>query len=114
MDDIFETNAPIRFPAPKEQPEIKLESVEESVLKPPPVKETAGRWKKEIIDKIQYLKENLELANQDKEALSLEVDRLQSELSHSQGRVQELEIQLAEALETFNALLNEVSQALEG
>ncbi|MBA4391979.1 MAG: hypothetical protein C0407_00335 [Desulfobacca sp.] len=113
MDDIFETNAPIRFPAPKEQPEIQLESVEENVLKTPPVKETAGRWKKEIIDKIQYLRENLELANQDKEALSQDVDRLESELTTSKERVQELEIQLSEALETFNTLLNEVSQALE-
>jgi predicted nuclease with TOPRIM domain len=114
MDDIFETNAPIRFPAPKEQPEIQLESVEEGVLKTPPVKETVDRWKKEIIDKIQYLRENLELANQDKEALSRDVDRLESELTTSKERVQELEVQLSEALETFNTLLNEVSQALEG
>jgi hypothetical protein len=113
MEDIFDVNAPTRFPAPKEQPKIELESVEGSVLKTPQVKETADRWKKEIIDKIQYLRENLELANQEKETLSQEVDRLQSELSNSKGRAQELEIQLSEALETFNTLLNEVSQALE-
>lgn len=113
MEDIFETNAPIRFPAPKEQPEIEPESAEGGVLKAPQVKETAGRWKKEIIDKIQYLRENLELANKEKEGLSQEVDQLQTDLSTTKERVQELEIQLSEALETFNSLLNEVSQALE-
>jgi hypothetical protein len=113
MEDIFEVNAPTQFPAPKDQPKIELKSVEGTVLKPPQMKETADRWKKEIIDKIQYLRENLDLANQEKEALSQEVDRLQSELSNSEGKTQELETQLSEALETFNTLLNEVSQALE-
>jgi predicted nuclease with TOPRIM domain len=113
MEDIFEANAPTRFPTPKEQPEISAESEEKALTQAPPVKETADRWKKSIIDKIQYLKENLELAHQDKEALSSELDRLQTSLSHSQGRVQELETQLSEALETFNTLLDEVSKALE-
>lgn len=113
MNDIFETNAPEHFPDPKEQPVLNPETPEEGVIKNPPVRETVERWKKEVIDKIQYLRENLELANQEKEALSQEVDRLQSELADSQGKVQELESELSESLETFNNLLNEVSQALE-
>jgi hypothetical protein len=112
MEDIFEENAPIRFPSPKEQPEIAAQGEEGNVTQGQPMKINPDRWKKEIIDKIQYLKDNLELALQDKEALSQEVDRLQGELSTSQERAKELEKQLAEALETFNSLLNEVSQAL--
>ena len=114
MKDIFETNAPGHFPDPKEQPVLEPETPEEGVLKNPPVKETVERWKKEVIDRIQYLKENLELTSQEKEALSQEVDRLQSELSCSKERSRELETELSEALETFNALLDEVSSALEG
>jgi TolA-binding protein len=112
MEDIFEANAPTRFPSPKEQPDIPVLAEEGEKPQGPPMKINADRWKKEIIDKIQYLKENLELAQQDKEALSLEVDKLQEELRQSKGKIQELEVQLAEALDTFNALLNEVSQAL--
>lgn len=114
MDDIFETNAPDHFPDPKEQPAPIPETPEEGALKNPPVKETVERWKKEVIDRIQYLKENLELTNQEKEALSQEVDRLQTELAGSQGKVKELESEFSEALETFNTLLDEVSLALEG
>lgn len=113
MNDIYEANAPMQFPSPKEQPTLEQESVEGGILKAPPVKETVERWKKEVIDKIQYLRENLELANQEKEALSQEVDRLQGDLADSRQRIQELEGQLSEALETFNTLLNEVSLALE-
>jgi chromosome segregation ATPase len=113
MSDIYETNAPIRFPSPREQPEAEDDSGGGS-LKAPPVKETVNRWKKDVIDKIQYLRDNLEQAHQEKESLTLEMDRLQSELTNSKGRIKELEVQLSEALETFNTLLNEVSSALEG
>src|SRR4030042_990980 len=113
MSDIYETNAPVRFPSPKEQPEVEEDSLTDRVLKSRPVKETVDRWKKEIIDKIQYLRENLELADQEKEALSQEVDRIQSELTASKGRIKDLEVQLSEVLETFNTLLDEVSPALE-
>src|SRR3989339_458039 len=113
MSTIYEANAPVAFPAPQEQPDPGEDSTAGGVLKNPPVKETVDRWKKEVLDKIQYLRENLELANQEKEALSQEVDRIQSELTDSQGRVQELEGELSEALETFNTLLDEVAQALE-
>jgi predicted nuclease with TOPRIM domain len=113
MNDIYVTNAPVKFPTPKEQPDIEEDSMVGGVLKNPPVKETVVRWKKEVIDKIQYLRENLELANQEKEALSQEVDRVQSELTDSKERIQKLEVELSEALETFNTLLDEVSQALE-
>ncbi|MGA3083222.1 MAG: hypothetical protein ABSE95_00330 [Thermodesulfobacteriota bacterium] len=113
MNDIYEANAPIKCPTPKEQPDIVEDSMVGGVLKNPPVKETVVRWKKEVIDKIQYLRENLELANQEKEALSQEMDRIHSELTDSKERIQKLEGELSEALETFNTLLNEVSQALE-
>jgi uncharacterized protein (DUF3084 family) len=113
MSDIYEANAPVAFPAPQEQPDLEEDSMAGGVLQNPPVKETVNRWKKEVLDKIQYLRENLELANQEKEALSQEVDRVRSELSDSKGRVQVLEGELSEALETFNTLLDEVSQALE-
>jgi hypothetical protein len=114
MSTIYEANAPVTFPAPQEQPDLGEDSPAGGVLQNPPIKETVDRWKKEVLDKIQYLKENLELASQEKEALSLEVDRIQSELTESKKRVQVLEVELSEALETFNNLLNEVSQALEG
>ncbi len=113
MNDIYETNAPMHFPDPKEQPTLNPELQEESVMKNPSVKDTVERWKKEVIDRIRYLRENFELATQEKEALLLEVDRLQCELAGSQGQVRELKAELSEILETFNHLLNEVSAALE-
>jgi chromosome segregation ATPase len=113
MSDIFETNAPLAFPAPSRQPEFEEETLSGPVFKTPAMKETVDRWKKEIVDRIYFLKENLDQAGQEKESLYAEVDRLQSELLSSQERVKELEVQFAEALETFNQLLNEVSQALE-
>jgi hypothetical protein len=114
MSDIYEANAPVTFPVPREQPDLMEDPTAVEVVKNPPVKETVDRWKREVLDKIQYLKENLDLANQEKEALAQEVDRVQSELTESRGRVHVLEAELSEALETFNTLLNEVSQALEG
>ncbi len=113
MNDIYQTNAPEVFPVPQEQPTLKEDSLEGGVLKNLPVKETVDRWKKEVLDRIQYLRENLEQANQEKESLSQEVEQLQSELSASQGRIKELEAELSGTLDTFNILLNEVSQALE-
>jgi predicted nucleic acid-binding Zn-ribbon protein len=113
MSDIYEANAPEVFPAPQEQPGVREDYPEGGVLKNPPVKETVDRWKKEVLDKIQYLRENLEQAGQEKEALSQEVDHLQSELTASRERIKELEVELSEALDTFNTLLDEVSQALE-
>jgi predicted nucleic acid-binding Zn-ribbon protein len=113
MSNIYEANAPEVFPAPQEQPGLKEDFPAEGVLKNPPVKETVDRWKKEVIDRIQYLRENLERANQEKEALSLEVDQLQSELTAARERIKELEAELSEALDTFNTVLDEVSQALE-
>jgi predicted nuclease with TOPRIM domain len=113
MNNIFEANAPDRFPTPKEQPPLVEDSIERTVIKNPPVKETVNRWRKEVIDKIQYLRENWEQTNQEKEALSQEVDHLQSELAESKERIKALELQLSEALATFNGLLSEVSLALE-
>jgi predicted nuclease with TOPRIM domain len=114
MNDIYESNAPESFPTPNEQPVVKEEAEEKHVFANPSIEETVKRWRKEVIDKIQYMKENLEQTNQEKEALSQEVDNLQAALAESQERIQALEKALAEALETFNGLLNEVSKALEG
>ena len=111
-EDVYATNAPNQFPTPKEQPEIEPEASVPQ-LKVPPIRETVDRWRKDVIDKIQYLRENLDLALMEKEALSQEVDRLQSDLVFSKERCKELETQLSEALDTFNSLLNEVSTALE-
>jgi predicted nuclease with TOPRIM domain len=113
MSDIYEANAPSEFPAPQEQPEIKEDPQEGEGLKHPPVKETVDRWKREVLDKIQYLKENLEQAHLEKEALVQEMEQVKAELSHSRERSQILEKELAEALDTFSALLEEVRQALE-
>ena len=113
MNDIYQANAPEVFPVPQEQPNLKEESPEGGILKNPPVKETVDRWKKEVLDRIQYLRENLELATQEKESLSQEIEQLHSELAASKGRIRELEAELSEALDTFNSLLNEVSRALE-
>ncbi|MBI5966954.1 MAG: hypothetical protein HY882_03715 [Deltaproteobacteria bacterium] len=111
MEDVYESHAPTDFPSAKEQPVIEQPpgAEERKIL---PVKETVERWKREILDKIQYLKENFEQANQDRESLSKEIDRLQAELTASKEHVQELERKLAETLETFNNLLDEVSGAL--
>jgi chromosome segregation ATPase len=114
MSDIYEANAPLAFPSSQEQPAFEEDTFPEGVFKTPPIKETVDRWKKEVVDRIQFLKENLEQAGQEKESLGGEVDRLQTELLRSQERARELETQFSEALETFNQLLNEVSRALEG
>jgi hypothetical protein len=113
MSEIYETNAPEQYPTPKEQPAIEEKVDEGNVFKTPPVKESVNRWRKEIIDKIQFLKDNWEETVREKEVLSQELDRVQSELAESRERVKTLEQELTETLENFNRLLNEVSQALE-
>ena len=111
MDEIYEANAPIDFPAPKEQPTLEQNSgAGEKITMP--VKETVERWKKEILDKIQFLKENFDQASRDRESLSREMDRLKAELDASKDQAKVLEAKLAETLETFNNLLDEVSRAL--
>jgi predicted nuclease with TOPRIM domain len=114
MNAIYELNAPERFPTPQEQPVVEEKTVERAVFKRPPIQETVNRWRKEVLDKIQYLKENWEQTIQEKEALNQEVDRLQAALAESNSRVETLENDLSETLNTFNGLLGEVSQALEG
>jgi len=111
MDEIYDANAPTDFPTPKEQP--PLESNPAAVEKiSVPVKETVERWKKEILEKIQFLKENIDQANREREDLSQEMDRLKAELDASKEQAKVLEASLAETLETFNNLLDEVSRAL--
>jgi hypothetical protein len=114
MSEIYEINAPEKFPTPKEQPDTEEKPVERIASGNPPIQETVNRWRKEVLDKIQFLKENWEQTMQEKEALSKEADQLQSELAESRDRVQALEQELSVTLENFNRLLNEVSQALEG
>ena len=112
MDDVYEVNAPTDFPSPKEQPTLEQQPLgeEKRIL---PVKETVERWKKEILDKIQFLKENYDQAHRDKEGLLQEIDHLKEELTATQKHAQALEKKLAETLETFNSLLDEVSGALQ-
>ena len=111
MDKIYDANAPVDFPTPKEQPVLEQnpEAGEKTAM---PVKETVERWKKEVLDKIQFLKENLDQANRDREDLSREMDRLKAELDASKEHTRRLEAKLSETLETFNNLLDEVSRAL--
>ena len=111
MDEIYEANAPTDFPAPKEQPVLE-QNPGAGEKATPPVRETVERWKKEVLDKIQFLKENFDRANRDREDLSREMDRLKAELEASKEQVRRLEAKLAETLETFNNLLDEVSRAL--
>jgi predicted nuclease with TOPRIM domain len=112
MEQVYEMNAPTEIPATKDQPQFEEKSIgiENTNLLVP---ETISRWKMEVLDKIQYLKENFEQANQDREGLSQEVDRLKSALAASQQRVQDLEKKMAETLETFNRLMEEVSGVLQ-
>jgi len=111
MDEIYEANAPVDFPVPKEQPTLEPNpAAGEKITRP--VKESVERWKKEILDKIQFLKENFDQATRDREVLSQEMDCLKAELDASKEQAKLLEAQLAETLETFNNLLDEVSRAL--
>lgn len=79
----------------------------------PQIKETVDRWKKEILDKIQYLRENLDQAVKDKEALSLEADHLKGELAAAHARLRQVEGDMAGVLEMYNNLIQEVSGALK-
>jgi septation ring formation regulator EzrA len=113
MDDVYEVNAPADFPSPKEQPTLEQQPLgeEKKILL---VKETVERWKKEILDKIQFMKENYDQAHRDKEGLMQEIDHLKEQLTATQSHAQALERKLGETLETFNNLLDEVSRALQG
>jgi hypothetical protein len=114
MDDVYGNNSPREFPNPQTQPEFEeKKAVRLEAMKISELKETVSRWKKEILDRIQFLKENYDLALQDKGALTLEVDKWKAELAASEFRVQELERQLADVLDTYNNLLKEVSGALQ-
>jgi chromosome segregation ATPase len=112
MDPVYEIHAPKDFPMTKEQPAIEEESAMPEA-KPPFKKEALERWKKDVLDKIQYLKENLEQAEQDKQALYKELDLLNEELSSLKDHTREVEKQLAENMDSFNQLLNEVTEALK-
>lgn len=114
MNDIFEANAPKTFPEVEGQPLPTEDPFVETVFQIPPVQETVERWKREVLERIQFLKENLDRSGQEKESLQKEVDRLEEELTRSRERIRELETQFSETLETFNRLLEEVSLALEG
>ncbi len=114
MSDIYERNVPESFPETREQPEFPEVPEPDAVFQIPPIRETADRWKKEVLDRIQFLKEHLVQVEQEKEGLAAETDRLRAELEQARKRIRELETQFADTLDTFNRLLNEVSKALEG
>lgn len=114
MNDIFEANAPQSLPETDAPPFPQEDPFREPVFHLPPLQQTVERWKKEVLDRILFLKENLEQSGQEKDALQKEVARLEEELAQSRERIRELEAQFAETLETFNRLLEEVSRALEG
>jgi chromosome segregation ATPase len=116
MDDVYETNGPTDLPLPKSQPPVVAEPIAEATgqEKGSNVQDFIERWKKEVIDKIQFLKESLDQANKDKEALSGEIDRLQAELEAARNKNKDLEVHYSETLDTFYQLLDDVSKALEG
>jgi septation ring formation regulator EzrA len=112
MENVYEANAPGDFPSPKDQPSVGQQTVgeEKNIIE---VKETVERWKKEILDKIQFLKENYDQANRDKENLLQEIDHVKEELAATKEHARVLGKRLSETLETFNNLLDEVSGALQ-
>jgi hypothetical protein len=112
MENIYETNAPTDFPSPTEQPVIEQKSSAEEG-KAPPVKETAEHQKKEILDKIQYLRQICDQANKDRESLSNEKDSLKQELAIVKEHAQELEKRIAETLDAYRDLVDEISKALQ-
>jgi predicted secreted protein len=112
MESIYEANAPTDFPSPTEQLIIEQQSSAEKG-KTLPMEETVERRKKEILDKIQYLRQTCDQANQDKESLSKETDSLKQELAVEKKHAQELERRFAETLDAFNDLLDEISRALQ-
>jgi hypothetical protein len=115
MSTVYDQNAPTAFPAPQAQPIPAAEQIDRrgDATQLPQIKETVERWKREILDRIQYLKENLDLALKDKEAASLEVDQLKNQMAAAQARIQQLETDLAGVLELYNTLIQEVNGALQ-
>jgi len=77
------------------------------------VKETAERQKKEILDKIQHLRQICDQANQDRESLSKEKDSLKQEIATVKEHAQELEKRIAETLDAYRNLVDEISKALQ-
>ena len=116
MDDVYEANGPTDLPLPKSQPPVVEEPIVEASgrEKGSNVQGFIERWKKDVLDKIQFLKESLDQANHDKAALSQEIDRLQAELEAAREKNKELEVHYSETLDTFYKLLDDVSRALEG
>ena len=116
MDDVYEANGPTDLPLPKSQPPVVEEPIVEASgrEKGSNVQGFIERWKKDVLDKIQFLKESLDQANHDKAALSQEIDRLQAELEAAREKNKELEAHYSETLDTFYKLLDDVSRALEG
>ncbi len=114
MSTVYDQNAPTAYPAPQDQPNPAAEKNDwQGEARPlPQIKETVERWKKEILDRIQYLRENLDQALQDREVLSLEADQLKKDLAAARSRVQQLEGDLTGVLELYNNLIQEVNGAL--
>jgi chromosome segregation ATPase len=115
MSNAYDVTAPSSFPATQAQPLPEGEKMERKGdwMQLPQIKETVERWKREILDRIQYLKENLDLALKDKEAAALEADQLKSQLTAAQARIQQLETDLTGVLDLYNTLIQEVNGALQ-
>ena len=115
MSTVYDQNAPTAFPTTQGQPVLEGEKMERKgePMQLPQIKETVDRWKKEILDRIQYLRENLDQALQDREVLSLEAEAMKKELSATRARMQQLEVDLAGVLELYNNLIQEVNGALK-
>jgi chromosome segregation ATPase len=115
MDDVYDANGPTVLPLANSQPTVVEEPQMEASgqEKGPEVQNFIERWKKEVLDKIQFLKESLEQAHRDKAVLSQEVDRLQAELEAARDKNKQLEAHYSETLDTFYKLLDDVSRALK-
>jgi predicted nuclease with TOPRIM domain len=115
MSTVYDQNAPTAFPSPQAQPDPAGEKIEGpgGVGQLVQIRETVERWKKEILDRIQYLRENLDQAQQDREALSLEADQLKKELGAARSRIEQLEGDLTGVLGLYNTLIQEVNGALQ-
>jgi uncharacterized coiled-coil DUF342 family protein len=78
-----------------------------------PVKDAIERCRGEILDKIQYLKNNYDEANRERAALMTEVEHLRKELGTAKEHATGLEQRLAETLEMFRGFMDSISGALE-
>lgn len=112
MGDIYETHAPGQFSAISDQPIPEPEPMEGGGQNIPTVKETADRWRKEVVEKIDGLRKKLIQVHLENEALIQDVTKFKAELTAAQSKVNGLELQMAETWQIFNQTLFEINQSL--